>query len=112
MTRSDQEKNNSIAPPRRIERTDERTLRLDWQDGAIGEIPLARLRQECPCAHCKGETILGKVYKPALLPTDGEGMSDRVAIEKVGSSAIRIAWKDGHDTGIYTWEYLRMLGGT
>lgn len=97
-------------PPKKIERTDQRSLRITWADIGTTEIPLAHLRQECPCAHCKGETILGKVYKPTLLPTYTEGMNDLVAVEKVGSYAVRLAWGDGHDTGIYTWQYLRLLG--
>ena len=40
-----------------------------------------------------------------------EGMYDLAGVEPVGSYAIQISWKDGHRTGIYTWEYLALLCG-
>lgn len=95
--------------PKTIQRTPDRTLRLVWNDGRSVDIPLEYLRKECPCAHCKGETILGKVYKPVALPTYVEGMNELENIVPVGNYAIQVAWKDGHSTGIYTWEYLHVL---
>ena len=101
----------TIPAPTSIRRTPERTLQLKWESGEECALPLIALREECPCAHCKGETILGKTYMPVKLPMFVEGMNDLIAIEQVGSYAVRLRWGDGHDTGIYTWEYLRMLCG-
>lgn len=95
--------------PKRIERTPENALKLTWSDGRECAVPLKLLRDECPCAHCKGEEILGKVYLPVMLPTFVEGMYEISNIVPVGNYAIQIAWKDGHATGIYTWEYLDVL---
>lgn len=97
--------------PEAITRGEQNSLRVSWEGGDVVEYPLQFLRRECPCAHCKGENILGKVYKPTLLPTYVEGMNELVAVEPVGGYAIRIRWGDGHDTGIYTWEFLRVLAG-
>ncbi len=101
---------HSATAPESIVRTTEGTLRIVWPGEKEGvDLPLQYVRRECPCAHCKGENILGKVYKPVLLPTFVEGMNELVSVEPVGSYAIQLGWADGHSTGIYTWEYLRVL---
>ena len=53
--------------------------------------------------------MFGKVYKPAPLAIFQEGMYELKSLTSVGQYAIQIAWGDAHDTGIYSWEYLRML---
>ncbi|RPI03885.1 MAG: DUF971 domain-containing protein [Ignavibacteriae bacterium] len=83
-------------------------LSITWDDGATGKIPLRALRDNCPCAGCRGETVLLKTYKPEPqqhLP----GRYNLTGIEQVGHYAIQISWGDGHSTGIYTWEILRNL---
>lgn len=95
--------------PKKIRKTPDNSLELTWPDGRVNSIPLQFLRKECPCAHCKGETILGKVYLPMTLPTYVEGMNELQNIVPVGNYAIQVSWKDGHTTGIYTWEYLHVL---
>ena len=87
-------------------------LRITWDDGHNEVIQLKLLRDECPCAGCKGEVLFGKVYKPAPLSVFQEGMYDLGALTPVGQYAIQAVWKDGHDTGIYSWEYLRALEGS
>jgi DUF971 family protein len=74
-------------------------VEFTWDDGHVSRFPISFLREQCPCAGCKGEVMFGKVYKPAPL----------TVLTPVGQYAIQIAWGDGHDTGIYSWEYLRML---
>ncbi len=99
----------SIPAPKKIEKTSPHELTFTWGDGATCTLTLKFLREECPCASCKGEVILGKVYKPMTLPTYTEGMYELTAIETVGNYAMQVSWKDGHSTGIYTWEYLKLL---
>ncbi|MEI8134476.1 MAG: DUF971 domain-containing protein [bacterium] len=84
-------------------------LRITWDDGMVEILPIKLLRDECPCAGCKGEVLFGKMYKPAPLTVFAEGMYEIVTLKAVGQYAIQIDWKDGHDTGIYSWEYLRAL---
>src|SRR5579872_3117717 len=84
-------------------------LRITWDDGHLSILPIKLLRDECPCAGCKGEVLFGKVYKPAPLTVFQEGMYEISAIKAVGQYAIQLIWKDGHDTGIYSWEYLQAL---
>ncbi len=67
------------------------------------------LRDACPCAGCKGETILGKHYGPSPVDYEAPGRYDLLAAEPVGSYAIRFSWGDGHSDGIYSWNILRSL---
>jgi len=84
-------------------------LKITWDDGRISVIPIKLLRDECPSAGCKGEVLFGKVYKPAPLTVFQEGMYKLIELKAVGQYAIQAIWGDGHDTGIYSWEYLRAL---
>jgi DUF971 family protein len=95
--------------PKRISQPSDTELAFAWADGSECVLTLQYLRDECPCANCKGETILGRVYKPVKLQTFSAGMYELVGIEAVGSYAFQIKWKDGHTTGIYSWEYLQLL---
>jgi ATP-binding protein involved in chromosome partitioning len=45
------------------------------------------------------------ILDPATVPEDVRAMK----VELIGSYAIRVVWSDGHDTGIYTFEYLKSL---
>ena len=100
----------TILRPLKLERNKERqTLELDWSDGHHGSLPLKFLRDACPCAGCKGEILFGKVYKPAPLAVFQEGMYEIKSLQPVGQYAIQATWGDGHDTGIYSFEYLLML---
>lgn len=82
---------------------------IKWDNASESKISLMYLRDECPCAGCKGETILFKTYRP---PKPAKTTPDMYIIKKiqpVGEYAIQITWKDGHDSGIYTWDYLLRL---
>lgn len=80
-------------------------LRITWEDGAESVLDCAYLRRWCPCAACQGHS--GRV---AFLPD----VSDTVPrhIEEVGAYALKIDFADGHDSGIYSWTWLRRLDPT
>ena len=84
-------------------------LVVQWDDGHVSHFSLQLLRDECPCANCKGEVILGKVYRPVSLPIFSAGKYELVKLEPTGQYGVQAAWKDGHDTGIYSWDYLRSI---
>jgi len=87
---------------------DERLI-IVWNDTDEWQLPLGYLRDECPCAGCKGETVLFKSYIPEG-PTATTPEAYKISgIQPVGGYAIQINWKDGHDSGIYSWEYLKKL---
>jgi DUF971 family protein len=95
--------------PKRINVKDKSDLSIVWQDAKTTNIPLKYLRDECPCAGCKGETILFKTYRPPKPTIFSEEMYKITNIDVVGDYAIQITWNDGHNTGIYSWEYLITL---
>lgn len=84
-------------------------LFIKWDDETESKINLRYLRDECPCANCKGETVLLKTYRPPKQQTLNPEMYKINNIEAVGGYAIQVTWKDGHSTGIYSWEYLKKL---
>ena len=80
-----------------------RILKVAFDDGEVVRLTAERLRVESPSAEAQGHspgqrrTIVGKenVAIVGLVP--------------VGNYAVRIVFSDGHDTGLYTWDYLRKL---
>lgn len=103
--------------PTQIKVTSEDKLKIVWDDESMSEISLKYLREECPCANCKGETILLKTLRPARQNKNAPGRYLITKMNIVGGYAVQIYWKDGHNTGIYSWQYLKTLaddeaGGT
>ncbi len=95
--------------PKKIKIANKNTLVITWKDDTESRIDLKYLRDECPCASCKGETILLRTYRPPKPQMANPEMYNVKAIDTVGGYAIQVTWKDGHNTGIYTWEYLKQL---
>lgn len=95
--------------PIQITQPSSHQLALTWPDQSVCVVELQHVRDECPCAGCKGETILGKHFAPLQLPTLTPGMYEIEKIEPVGKYGLQFFWKDGHNTGIYSWEYLHLL---
>ena len=95
--------------PVQIKISDKTDLLIKWNDLSESTISLNYLRDECPCAGCKGETILLKTYRPPKPARTTPEMYKIKNIQPVGEYAIQITWKDGHDSGIYTWDYLKKL---
>jgi DUF971 family protein len=84
-------------------------LAVRWDDGSESFIPLKRLRHACPCAGCKGEMdIMGNIYKNPEKPLTPAAF-ELVRIASVGGYAVQPAWADGHNSGIYSFEYLRRV---
>jgi DUF971 family protein len=92
--------------PKSIKRNGATELIIHWTERHFGKYPLEMLRNMCPCAGCKGETILLHRYEAPPEQKNTPGRYDLVSIQQVGSYAIQVQWGDGHGTGIYTWEYL------
>ena len=84
-------------------------LAIKWDDGSESFIPLANLRRCCPCAGCKGEMdILGNVYKNPDRPLAPNAF-ELIRMTRVGGYALQPVWADGHDSGIYSFEYLQRV---
>jgi ATP-binding protein involved in chromosome partitioning len=80
-------------------------LRLVWNDGAESGLPFDFLRNHCPCALCVDEWTGERKNLILLLPSNFRPMR----IEPVGNYAIQISWSDGHNSGIYSYRYLKEL---
>lgn len=80
-----------------------RTTEIDWADGHRGIYPHAVLRGYCPCAGCQGHS--GTV---SFLETN-DTQQELDDIEMVGGYALALKWFDGHETGIYSFQFLRSL---
>lgn len=97
-----------VLSPTQISLTKPDELSIKWSDGGDSKIPLRVLRDNCPCASCQGETVLLKTYKPMQQP-EFPGKYVLKSAQQVGHYALQVAWGDGHQTGIYTWDTLRHL---
>ncbi|MCF8240366.1 MAG: DUF971 domain-containing protein [Melioribacteraceae bacterium] len=94
--------------PKQIKINDGR-LNITWSSGDNTSVGLKYLRKECPCANCKGETILLKTIRPVRKSSETPEMYKIADNKTIGGYAVKITWRDGHDTGIYSWEYLKTL---
>lgn len=86
-------------------------LVIEWNTGQTCRYPLGPLRMACPCVECRGgHENMGRHTDPedllALVP-DRDYRVERIEI--VGNYALQFYWNDGHNTGIYTWDYLHRL---
>jgi DUF971 family protein len=81
----------------------ERRLEVAFDDGVTVSLPAELLRVESPSAEVQGHGVRQKRIVP------GKRDVGIVGVEPVGNYAVRIRFDDGHDTGIFTWRYLREL---
>lgn len=95
---------------RRLERGASNSLKLLWDDNEEQTVKLKAIRDACPCANCKGETVLLEHFGPPPIDYDAPGRYDLKAVEQVGNYALRFSWGDGHTDGIYPFPVLRALG--
>jgi DUF971 family protein len=91
--------------PREIMQEGEAGLRITWADAKVCRFDAPALRRACPCAQCVNEWTGQRMLKP-------EAVSETVQIQDisiVGRYALNFRWSDGHETGIYSFGYLREL---
>jgi DUF971 family protein len=83
-------------------------LALGWSDGRESFFPLETLRRACPCAACGGEAdVLGRVERPHV--SYGPESFELRELRFVGAYALQPVWNDGHETGLYSFRFLRAL---
>ena len=88
---------------------------IEWKDGHLSTYSFAFLRDACPCALCDEERA--KAHREPgsqALPKPGELPMFKPAVkalsaEGVGKYAIKFNWNDGHQLGIYSWQWLREI---
>ena len=81
-----------------------RKLEIAFADGSRYHLPYEFLRVHSPSAEVRGHGPGQEVLQT------GKQNVDVLGVEPVGSYAMKIVFDDGHDSGLYTWEYLQHLG--
>jgi DUF971 family protein len=79
-------------------------VEIDFDDGASFALPAEYLRVESPSAEVQGHGSGGKKI------IAGKRKVRVTAAQPVGHYAVRLVFDDGHNTGLFTWAYLRKLG--
>jgi DUF971 family protein len=82
----------------------EKVLEIEFDDGASFRLPAEYLRVESPSAEVQGHSPDQKQL------VHGRAHVGIIAVEPVGNYAVRIRFDDLHDTGLFSWKYLRQLG--
>jgi DUF971 family protein len=81
-----------------------RRMEVSFSDGRTFELPYELLRVYSPSAEVRGHGPGQEVLQV------GKKFVEIRILEPIGSYAVRPAFSDGHDTGIYSWDYLYWLG--
>jgi len=81
-----------------------RILEIAFDDGSRFSLPCEYLRVFSPSAEVRGHGPGQEVLQV------GKRDVEIKEIEPVGNYAVKLAFSDGHDTGLYSWEYLHELG--
>jgi DUF971 family protein len=93
-----------IEPTEIIEESD-RQISIKWSDDTETSYTAAQLRRNCPCAGCVDEWTGKKTLRT-------DSIADDITfghISIVGRYALNFHFSDGHDTGIFSFNYLRSL---
>lgn len=104
--------------PIEIRRDPKTGLTISWQDGSTTLITTEVLRRECPCAGCRerrgdvshSKPLTTKKRALTILESSIAEELDLKEIWGIGQYALGVRWGDGHDSGIYTFDYLYQLG--
>jgi ATP-binding protein involved in chromosome partitioning len=80
-----------------------KVAKISWNDGKVSLARFIDLRMLCPCAVCVDEDTGVRKIKPEHVDPEVHPIS----IQSVGNYAIKITWSDKHDSGIYSYDYLR-----
>lgn len=99
--------------PTKIERSGENALMIEWNDGQNHVYTFRQLRDVCPCATCREERQQAKdtPADPLAVISSAEAQPLKILeMKPVGNYAYTINFSDGHNTGIYTFAFLRELG--
>ncbi len=107
--------------PTRLDLKRDQKLDIQWQDGHLCTYSITYLRSMCPCAQCRlvregrDPHDIAPVTKPkpksslTILPGNYSGALTVKHAEMVGKYALKVQFSDEHDTGIFSFEYLREI---
>ena len=84
-------------------------LAVKWDDGSESFVVLEKLRRACPCAGCQGEVdVLGQLHKGPERPLPPTAFELKEVV-MVGGYAIQPTWRDGHASGLFSFDYLKRV---
>ena len=83
---------------------DRRSLTIAFDDGVSHTLPAEMLRVLSPSAEVQGHSPEQRVTVPGKIDVA------IAAVDPVGNYAVRLTFSDGHNTGLFSWTYLRRLG--
>ncbi|HLP43246.1 MAG TPA: DUF971 domain-containing protein [Fibrobacteria bacterium] len=94
-----------VIAPTAVWKQEPDTLAVRWNDGTESRYPIRALRCSCPCAVCVNEWTGEKMLDESKVPQTVKPQR----VFSVGRYAVGIHWSDGHNTGIYSYDYLKKL---
>ncbi len=107
------------AQPAALQWLDDGSVAVTWEGGHESVYGRPYLRSQCPCASCRGThgppTTLVDETKPRFnirsgpKPPPVEVAFKIVAADPIGQYGLKFTWGDMHDTGIYSYRYLRSI---
>ena len=95
---------NTPTPVRIVLHTQSRAMEIEFSDGRTFRLSFEFLRVHSPSAEVRGHGPGQEVLQV------GKRDVDIVSLDTVGHYAVQPVFSDGHDSGIYSWDYLYMLG--
>ena len=95
---------NSPTPQALTLHSQSRMLQISFSDGSDFRIPFELMRVYSPSAEVQGHGAGQEVLQ------SGKRLVDIEALDPVGNYAVQPRFSDGHDTGIFSWDYLYFLG--
>ena len=107
---------DAVTPKKvRVKKTEGTGVEIDWKDGHQSAWTFVWLRNACPCATCHedrektGRPVGVAKPKEQTLLVMYEAPVKPLEVTPVGKYALKFKWSDGHESGIYSWEYLRRV---
>lgn len=94
--------------PTNLALLDNGDLEITWNDGSKHVYDVRVLRDACPCATCREKRQATPELLPVLKPEEAQPLQIN-GMRPVGNYAYCVEFSDGHDTGIYTFEFLLRL---
>ena len=83
--------------------TKSQELELQYDDGVVARLPFEFLRVYSPSAEVKGHAPGQEILQV------GKKGVEVTMVEPMGNYALKIAFSDGHDSGLFSWDYLEKL---
>ena len=97
-------KKDSPTPQAITAHSQSRVLEISFSDGASFRIPFELMRVYSPSAEVQGHGQGQEVLQ------SGKRLVELTGLEPIGNYAVQPAFSDGHDSGIFSWDYLYFLG--